>query len=244
MGPELIAVGMRIGERSRRLWALGAVACALVLLPGCGTVRGYIATIVRPDLSVTRQVELVATGVLAGMLAGEDNIGGQYLGNADDVASSMNTFWEGDEYHIEGVVGPVPIRPWLATSEEESVTRSYWWLVSYYSYSARRQPSGAQQQSSPDDELASGLAEAMFRFREEVVMPGSIVSSNADGVEGSSAVWNVTVRDVDSGYTVEAVSRRINAPELVITMLLLMGAGAMLVYSHVLRSGRPQRGGS
>ena len=244
MGPQL-TVSQRPRQHShRRLWALCGLICGLTLLPGCGTVRGYIATIVRPDLSVTRQMELVATGMLAGMLAGEDNIGGRYLGDAEDVASSKNTFWEGDEYHIEGVVGPVPVRPWLATSEEESLTRSYWWLVSYYSYSARRQPNQAQPPSTPEDELASGLAEAMFRFREEVVMPGSIVSSNADRVDGSSAVWNVTVGDVNSGYTIEAASRRINAPELVVSMLLLMGAGAMLVYSHVLRSGRSQRGGS
>ncbi len=243
MGSGLTPVGAARQHSQALLCVLFALVCGLTLLSGCGTIRGYMATIVRPDLSVTRHVELAATGVLAGMLAGEDNVGRQYLGNAEGAPSSMKAFWEGDEYRIEGTVGPVPIRHWLDASETESLTRSYWWLVSYCSYTARRQQGKARQQSGPDDELASGLAEAMFRFREEVVMPGSIVSSNADRVEGSRALWNVSARDLNSGYTVEAVSRRVNPPELVITMLLVLGASGMIVYSYAMRIGRPWRGG-
>lgn len=207
---------------------LAASATLLLLLSGCGTLRGVISTTIHPNLSVSRTVEMTATGMFANLLA---NSGGQdsaYI--PDDERAKVESYWDGSDYHLMVEANGLPADAWRDAFQQDTLERSYFLFVSYYRYRSENGPQQQGQTQSSDDAMAESMASAMVSMEQTVTMPGTIIESNADRVQESTASWQVQLRDINQGYEVQVVSRRVNVPEVVVAMLLLAGGVGFSIY--------------
>jgi len=69
-------------------------------------------------------------------------------------------------------------------------------------------------------------AESMFSFRNEIVLPGEVISTNSDRRSGKSLVWDITFERMKNGISMQAISRELNMGAiraLVIVSLLVSG---------------------
>ena len=86
---------------------------------------------------------------------------------------------------------------------------------------------------------AAGLVPVTLKL--SVDLPGKIVDSNAQTVDGSIAQWNLHLTDLVQSKTFRAVSRRLNflvlVPALVLVVAILIGAVFLLL--SILNKPRP-----
>lgn len=62
-----------------------------------------------------------------------------------------------------------------------------------------------------------------------VVMPGKIIDSNAENIEGSTAFWNLSLQDITQPKTLTATSKRWNAGTLIALLMLVSTAVAFSI---------------
>ena len=228
------ADGDRSGVNVARLVRLVACGALLAALPGCGTLRATVWTTVHPNLSVSRRIEVTATGMFANLLATSSAQWMQHLpeGQKPQVEAS----WQGAEYHLSAEVRNVPAAQWRVTFGEDNISRRYCFFFSDYRYrgyrEAEHQPDAMR---TAGDEMAQAMAAAMFTMQEKVTMPGRIIHSNATHVERGTGTWDIALNQVGSGYELSARSRRMNLPEIVAAVLFLLAGIALVLH----RSGLP-----
>jgi hypothetical protein len=73
----------------------------------------------------------------------------------------------------------------------------------------------------------------MLSATNEVVLPGRIVSSNADSVSGDTASWSLSLDSCDTGIVMKAVARRMNWVAIISVAVLAIALLAVLVRSVV-----------
>ncbi|MFO7948529.1 MAG: hypothetical protein R6V19_17130, partial [Armatimonadota bacterium] len=135
----------RVKEICIRVLVLQLLAVIITVVEGCGTLRGTISTIVHRDLSVSRHVEMVGTGMFANLLAGDAG-GTSELVPPNGEDTDVNGRWEDGAYHLAIQAANISPDEWMKTFPREEVRRDYYWVVSYYRYTASRD---AQQGNQP-----------------------------------------------------------------------------------------------
>lgn len=221
------------------------VGFGLLGIAGCGTIRAVIKTIIHPDLSVSREIRMTATGMLANMISGGNMQRQNEYMPGDTSQATVEAYWEEDKYHWNAAVHNVPAETWWNAFPDHDLERDCYWIVSYFKYKetkAGTAPPGSPQ--SPGEEMGQLMAQAMFSIEEQVTMPGKIIDSNADKIEGSTAIWSGGLSRIESGYEIWAVSRRINPGSLGITVGVLICIMGLVLYLIIAQRKGPQRGGA
>ncbi len=227
----------RIGAASLvRLGAAGIAACLTgVLLGGCGVMKGTVTTILEPDMTLSRRVEVVAAGDLARRLSQENALGVSYSSVAS-AQTGFRKYWGNDGFHVEASALGAPIVDWCHSFTNEFAGRDYRWFVTYYSYSAQRTMNSFVP---PHTDLSLGPeGPPTLTLIEHVTMPGRIIASTADKQSGSTASWTVGLQTLNQGYRVYARSRRVNRLETFFTVVLLAAVVALTALTIIHRRRR------
>jgi len=217
--------------------ALAAVAACLtgILLGGCGVMKGTVTTVLEPDMTLSRRVEVVAVGDLARRMSQENALGVTYS-SVESAQSGFRKYWGNDGFHVDASVLGAQIADWCHNFSDEFASREYRWFVTYYSYSANRTVNSFVP---PHTDVSSGPAGVpTLTLIEHVTMPGRIIASTADRQSGSTASWTVGLQKLSQGYRVYAKSRRVNRLETLVTVILLAAVVALTALAIIHRRRR------
>ncbi len=225
--------GATLPRRRRNELRLGFISVALLVLlvlPGCGQIRGRVTTTLHPDMTLSRTTDLYLTGLLAmswSQLAGDGTM--TLPGGVD--GRDVITSWEGDELHLSHSIEHASLEE-LASGPgagEISVSKRYVLVATLYEYKqriSRNSFTGAPQGQLP------GVA---MEFA--VAMPGRIIGSTAERTDDSVAVWSFTSDSAWSDLSMEARSVALNLYETIgVAVLILI---VLILPSR--RKARPKR---
>lgn len=210
-----------------RFFGLALLGFVLLVVSGCGTLQMEIHTKVNSPTEVEQHLSLRATGMLAGAVrdsfkpdqmraegftVSEKQEGDIYtlsastVMHASDVSEKLKV---GDrpspsnftvterlldrEYRLKIVIEPSQATPSVqATATPATATK----------------PSGQPLVGGPEmDQLARQMANQMLQVQWKMTLPGEIIETNADSVQGNTAVWNLTLDRLEAGREMVVVSR-------------------------------------
>jgi len=197
-----------------RTVALLAALIALVVLPGCGQIRGKVTTTLHRDLTLSRTTDLYLSGLLATMWS-RDGGGGMTLPGTSD-GGQIATAWEDDELHITHTLEKVPLETLAsdAGAGEFSVSKRYLLVATLYEY--KQSVTQNSFTGAPEGQLPGVKVEFALN------MPGRIISSSSDSTDGGSALWALGPETSASGVSMKATSLAFNLYETI-------GVGVLLI---------------
>lgn len=198
-----------------RTGALLGALIALVVLPGCGQIRGKVTTTLHRDLTLSRTTDLCLTGLLATMISQNAGEGGMALPGISE-GEQVKTSWEGDEFHITQTVEKVTLDDFAsdAGAGEISISKRYILVATLYEYKqkvTRNSFTGAPEGQLPGVEVEFALN-----------MPGRIISATSDRTDGGAAVWSLGSDAAADGLSMEARSVAFNLYETIGVAVLLI----------------------
>lgn len=216
-----------------------ALGLGLSLTGGCGTLRVDNHTVVHPNGSCVREIQLVATGAFADVLASEPypltrwhweshRQNGEYhlriWQNFPSVkAASVET---SRSVHISAADDAVP------TSTLTLETARYW-FVTYRTF-VEAYPGAAGE----SEESWSDLSDGTVAMTSQVSLPGKIIDSNADHVDENTAYWRLPAHDLTQPRRLRAVARRIEPFAIAVAVLIVIALGCALFRARAVHLAR------
>lgn len=202
----------------------------LLALACCGCFSVELQTTVNPRGGGSRTIEIVMDPMMAGIYQKTNGSGklfkipGQGLQEKPGVKLAGFTKTGLDDGSLKLAWDYRAGRAGLFSAGNDSVmvniTRSGLWV--YYRYLEEISASKPE----PD---TTNAGKDIYRLRHQLVMPGQIISHNADSARSGSLVWNRPLGQVtSSGLVMKAASREINPVYLLIAVILLLAAGGIV----------------
>lgn len=207
----------------RRRIVLAGLTAFLILMSvivGCGTLVIDFDTTVKASGDIIQEIRFEGTGMMATMMEEDDFAAGFGFGGEegwvfdiertdDSVVMTATGYYALDK---NGNVSPVEDGPdwpeeFSLRFEEGLLSKNYFIEVDV---------SGSEEELEEEvgelDETVSAMLEDMFDISWTITLPGKIVESNADFIEGSSATWDFNYNTLISGRFLTVHSQSTNWP--------------------------------
>lgn len=190
----------------RRVVLLALIIFSLLLsiATGCGTLNMDLHTIVKTSGDIIQEIRFEGTGMMATMLEEADFTAdfeqdgwALDIERADDsvIVTATGSFTLDEDIIIPQVEGgPAFTEGFSVRVEDGLLSKNFFIEVDI--------PGSEEELGDEDeelDEMFSGMLEGMFDISWKITLPGKIVESNADIVEGSSATWDFDFDALASG---------------------------------------------
>jgi hypothetical protein len=199
------------------LAVLTASLLALSVMTGCGTLAMDLHTTVKTSGDIIQEIRFEGTGMMATMLEEADFTAdfeqdGWVLDveRMDDsvIVTATGSFTLDEDIIIPQVEGgPALTEGFSARVEDGLLSKNFFIEVDVL---------GSEDELGNEDEeldeMFSGMLEGMFDISWTITLPGNIVESKADIVEGSSATWNFDINSLTSGFYLMVHSQYKNWP--------------------------------
>ncbi len=189
--------------------------CFIGLTVGCGRVDVNLHTTVTQSGDVIQEISFTGSGMMGGLLSSQMNTDYQKQGwqisttrSGDSVTSkATKTFSQGDSIGIPG------------SSTGSDLTKNTKFYVSDHifvkSYRFETTLIGAAVTSPAgigelNQQMTEALVNSMFSMAWAITLPGNIVTTNADKIEGDTATWSFTYSSLQKDRYILIESRYIN----------------------------------
>ena len=200
------------------LAVLAASLLSLSVITGCGTLVMDLHTIVKTSGDIIQEIRFEGTGMMATMLEEADFTAdfeqdGWVLDieRTDDsvIATATGSFTLDEDIIIPQVEGgPTFTEGFSARVEDGLLSKNFFIEVDVPGSEEELE----DEEDEELDEMFSGMLEGMFDISWTITLPGSVVESNADIVEGSSATWYFDINSLTSGFYLTIQSQYTNWP--------------------------------
>ena len=206
--------------------ALPLLLATVITLAGCGTLDMQLETSIKPSGDFTQSISYTATGAIGESLTAE--------GRLEDLSGSG---WQVSTSSSGGTVTMTASREFSrdealtflgATKGDTAVPQldfkrnNYLFFTDYHFQVTFPEDtaalgldylgSGIEGFGGDIDGLSLSLLDNILSLSWKVTLPGKIIGSNADTVDGSSATWNLKMAGLSQGGLMEADARFINWP--------------------------------
>ncbi len=227
------------------LVVLTVFSLLLSIATGCGTLDMDLHTTVKTSGDIIQEIRFEGSGLMATVLEDTDfteefvfgEEGWEFdIERTDDsvVVTATGNFIldeDGNISQVEG--GPDWLKEFSVRVEDGLLSKKY-----FAEFNAAGSGDELIGEGGEFDELAGMMLEGMFDISWKITLPGKIVESNADFIEGSSATWDFDIDSLTSGRYLMLHSQYTNWPVIggIIAGVVLVLA---LVVFFFIRRRRP-----
>lgn len=192
--------------------------CLVIVSTGCVDIQ--VKTRIDSDGSGTQYWKFVTTALLAGELKKQIESDSFFSKHG----KFKDEFNEGD--YILTMEVPFDKVEELKASGRDVKFTSTGFLRSTFSYKEIWNRN-LQDPSSILTKRAESIVPVTMKI--SVVMPGKIIDSNAESIDGSTALWNLSLQDIAQPKTLTATSRRWNVATMIALLMLISTAVAFSI---------------
>ena len=225
----------------------------LTLATACGTVDIHVHATYSESGKWESSLTTKGTGAMSAFLLDWDlreqfkQDGWQVTTEASDDATTLTATWTSEEVPLSvafsgGTDGQSGEDSGAVWREERG------WLKTTYELRYRMPAEdlssalSAEETGLFDEEALAGLMDTMVRLHVSITLPGRIVETNADSVEGNTATWHFTYSGLQRGREVYVRSERSTAPSAgllsVLGVLCLLGLASLVLVAVILNRRR------
>jgi hypothetical protein len=191
----------------------------LAVMAGCGTLDLDLYTTVKNSGDIIQEVRFEGTGMMANILdeadLTEDFIFGEEgwefeIDRTDDslVITAVGNYVLDEDGNISRMEGGPEIPEGFSVRVESG-------FLSKKYFAEFDAPANGEELIGDGGEFGDFtdiMLEDMFDFSWTIILPGGVVESNADIIEGGSATWDFDINSLTSGFNLTVQSRYTNWP--------------------------------